>query len=317
LLAHPFLVILVGVLAGVLPGVFGFGGGWLLVPIVVLGLGVPWGFASGTVLCAILAGAGSGAVGQWISRRGEMRELDTPSEWTVTLTMVGAGLAGTVLGKAVLRDWLSGFRSAPVVLDVVLVVVLVGIVARLLHEVVSRRECGRALRPSRGRLAAVAAMTLVPGVLSGLIGIGGGILYVAILLFYLHWRADEARAASRLVVVGSALVGSGLYAWSGGVHFPTAVGMFVPAGIVGVACSAIRFSRTERRRRVFRLLAAVAAGIALALTAIDIFAPRPEAVAAAAGGAGAVALAVGAPVVWGALCGAVQGALTRRRRRRS
>ena len=39
--------------------------------------------------------------------------------------------------------------------------------------------------------------------------------------------------------------------------------------------------------------------------------------AAAAGGAGAVALAVGAPLVWGALCGAVQGALTRRGRRRS
>ena len=317
MLANPVYVVLVGVLAGVLPGVFGFGGGWLLVPIMVLCLGVPWGYASGTALCAILAGAGSGAVGQWISRRGEVRELDTPSEWTVTRTMVAAGLAGTVLGKVVVRDWLSGFASAPRILDAVLAVVLVGIAARLLYEALAGGERGRALRPGIRRLAAVAAMTLVPGVLSGLIGIGGGILYVPILLFYLHWRADEARAASRLVVVGSALVGSGLYAWSGGVHFATAAGMFVPAGIVGVACSALRFSHTERRRQLFRLLSAGAAMVALVLTVIDMFASRPETAVVPLGGAGAAALAVCAPLVWGVACGVVQSLLTRWGVRRS
>lgn len=317
MLANPILVVLVGVLAGVLPGVFGFGGGWLLVPIAVLGLGIPWEFASGTVLCAILAGSSGGMIGQWISRRGEMKELDTPSEWAVTQTMLSAALVGTVLGKVVVRDLVADLAVAPLVLDGVLAAVLWFIAWQLIHDVRSGRERPHPLRPSRRRLAAVAAMTLVPGIISGLIGIGGGILYVPILLFYLHWRADEARAASRLVVTGSALVGSALYGWSGGVHFWTAVGMFVPAGIVGVVTSTIQFSHTARRRRAFKLLAATAASVALVLTVVDMFAPCPDAAVEVCPGAVAAALAVGAPLAWGTVCGAAQGILTRRKRRRS
>ena len=317
MLAHPFLVILVGVLAGVLPGVFGFGGGWLLVPIVVLCLVVPWELASGTVLCAILAGASGGMVGQWISGRGEMRELDTPSEWAVTQTMLSAGVIGTLLGKVVVRDLLEPVASAPLILDGVLAAVLVVIAGRLLYEVRIGRLRPHPLRPTRRRLALVAALTLVPGVLSGLIGIGGGILYVPILLFVLHWRADEARAASRLVVTGSALAGSMLYGWSGGVHFATAAGMFVPAGIVGVLCSTLRFSHSERHRQRFKLLSAAAATVALVLAVVDMFSPRPEVTAAVAGGAALAALAVGAPLAWGVACGVVQGLLTRRNRRRN
>jgi len=309
--------VLVGVLAGVLPGVFGFGGGWLLVPVVVLCLGVPWEFASGTVLCAILAGAASGVVGEWIDRRGEMRELDTPSGWAVTQAMLAAVLIGTVLGKVAVRDWLSGHPSAPLILNGVLAAALLAIAGQLLYEVRAGLERPHPLAASAGRLAIVAAMTLVPGVLSGLIGIGGGIFYVPILLFYLHWRADEARAVSRLVVAGSALVGSALYGWSGGVHFATAAGMFVPAGVVGVACSAIRFSHTQRRQRTFKLLSAGVALVALALTVTDMFSSRPEVAATPAAGAAAAALALGAPLAWGVACGVVQGILTRRRPNRS
>jgi len=93
--------------------------------------------------------------------------------------------------------------------------------------------------------------------------------------------------------------------------------MFVPAGIVGVACSAMRFSHTEQRRQIFRLLSAGAAMIALVLTVIDMFAPRPETAVVPLGGAGAAALAMGAPLVWGAACGVVQGLLARRGVRRS
>lgn len=307
MLADPVWLVAVGVLAGALPGVFGFGGGWLLVPI-LLNLLRDGGdaYAPGIALCAILAGASSGVAGQILTGRGELKELDTPSERAVTVVMVAAGFVGTVIGKVLLRDWIASFASATLILDGVLVVVLLVIAGRLTYEAWAGYHRQAPRRPDAAYLAGLGLATLVPGALSGLMGIGGGILYVPILLFFLHWRTDEARAASRLVVVASALVGTGLYAWSGGVDFATAAAMFVPAGIVGVATSGIRFSHSAQRRRSFRLLTGALALLALGLTIRHMLLGATLALPQGPGGAGAVALATGIPLAWGAVCGVGQ-----------
>jgi uncharacterized membrane protein YfcA len=57
------LAVLGGAAIGVLRGVFGFGGGTLLVPFMVMALGVPEHEAVGTSLMALLPGAIAGAIG--------------------------------------------------------------------------------------------------------------------------------------------------------------------------------------------------------------------------------------------------------------
>jgi len=306
LLAHPALVIFVGILAGVVPGLFGGGGGWLLVPMVVLWLGVPWGLASGTVLCACLSGVAGGVVGVALAGRAH-REIDTPGEWRVTLSMTGAGVVGAVLGKAVLRNWLASFEHTGVILDGVLIVVLIVIALRLFYEVMAGFDPGLPKHPARRHLALIVFMSLVPGVLSGLIGIGGGILYVPILICILHWRPDEAREAARICVLASSIVAAALYGRTGGVHFPTAAGMFLPAGIAGVITSSVRFGHSANRRRAFKAMAGSMALLAIGLTAMHMVQERPDASGIRGGtGLGMALLVVAAPVGWGTLCALVQ-----------
>jgi len=315
MLTHPLIVALLGVLAGLIPGLLGGGGGWLLVPILVLLIGPQgWAYASGTVLCAYLSGVAAGVVGVALAGPQASR-VHTPGQRHVTVVMTVAALAGTILGKAVIRDRLDRSASAGTILDAILIVALVAIAWRMLYEVYSARfQEGTPLRPRAGHLVAVALVSLVPGALSGLIGIGGGILYVPILLAVLRWRPDEARNASRICVFVSSIAGATLYALSGGVHLATAAGMFIPAGIVGVVCSAVRFGHSDRRRRFFKLLATGMVALAIALTAVHLLTGNGKAVPPSASGPLILLLALYMPVSWGVLCAVGRHLLVRRLR---
>jgi uncharacterized membrane protein YfcA len=304
-------VVLVGILAGIVPGLFGGGGGWLLVPLMVLCLGVPWGFASGTVLCAFLSGVTAGVVSVAMAGRAG-RQVHTPGEDRVTVVMTAAGVVGAILGKAVLRDWLDGFDWATTVLDSILIAALLVIAGRLFYEVAVGFEPERPKKPRRRHLVMIGLVSLVPGMLSGLIGIGGGILYVPILLCVLHWRPDEARNAARICVLASSVVAVVLYAMSGGVHFPTAAGMFIPAGIAGVVTSSVKFSDSEKRRRVFKVLAGSMASLAIVLTVIHMMRGSEPRVEPGKGSLAMAALVVLVPSAWGVLCAQAQRAIVKR-----
>jgi uncharacterized membrane protein YfcA len=309
---------LVGVLAGVLPGVFGFGGGWLLLPILTFVLGVPWSFASGMVLCAILAGAASGVV----NRLGKEYKEPMPSEKRVRLIVVTAAALGTVIGKTCLRDWLSGSSSAPLMLDGILGFALLGVAARYFFAALTGMPDGKAAEP-RILLVWVGMATLIPGVLSGLTGIGGGVFYVPILLGMLHWNKDNARDVSRMAVLWSALIGTALYAGRGGVPLTYAAYMFVPSALVGAMTSTIKFDRpdsdgestrgyrTKQTSMWFERLAGTLALVALALTALHAICGSDGACPPVGGGPAKAALAAGVPLAWGISCGLVQRVWTR------
>ena len=91
------IAILVGGLAGVLAGMFGVGGGFLFVPL-LLGLGLEQHQATGTSLLAILPTV---AVGTWRQQRyGNVR-------WTPSIALGVAGIAGVVAG-GLLAESLGG-----------------------------------------------------------------------------------------------------------------------------------------------------------------------------------------------------------------
>lgn len=84
------VVIAGGAAVGLLTGVLGVGGGFLVVPALVLLVGVPMSQAVGTSLLVIAANSFAGLAGH----------IDTPGfNLTLTLTFVAAGLAGTFAGS--------------------------------------------------------------------------------------------------------------------------------------------------------------------------------------------------------------------------
>lgn len=88
------VVVAAGAAAGALTGVFGVGGGFLIVPALVLVLGLPMKQAVGTSLLVIAANASAALGGYWI--RGD---VDLP----IALVLAVGAAAGVVFGSQVTR----------------------------------------------------------------------------------------------------------------------------------------------------------------------------------------------------------------------
>ncbi len=96
--SHVTIAIAIGLVAGVLAGLFGVGGGILFVPALTIVLGLEQHHAQGTSLLAILPTV---AVGAWRQHRyGNVR-------WKASLVLGLAGIAGVVAG-GFLAESLSG-----------------------------------------------------------------------------------------------------------------------------------------------------------------------------------------------------------------
>lgn len=182
----------VGAGAGVVSGLFGVGGGIVLVPYLVLVRG--WGQkqAQATSLVMVAMAATAGLVQYAIA--GQV-------VWPAAAAVLLGGLFGAVLGSALvarLHTW---------VLQVAFAVLL--LIAAL--RMVTASTAGGAGTPpdlDPGVFAAYAASGLAMGVLSALFGIGGGILLVPLLVTVFGYDVRLAAGTSLAVMGLIALVGA-------------------------------------------------------------------------------------------------------------
>ena len=75
------------------------------------------------------------------------------------------------------------------------------------------------------------------GVLSGLLGVGGGIFLVPILTSYFAVDQHMAHGTSLAVVVPTAIMGAGVYSYYGAMNFTLAAQLAV-GGVIGAAVGA-------------------------------------------------------------------------------
>ncbi|HSK92190.1 MAG TPA: TSUP family transporter, partial [Euzebyales bacterium] len=85
-------VVIAGVTVGVLTGLFGVGGGFVIVPVLVLVLGIAMRDAVGTSLAVIALSAGTALAARMLGG-GDI-------DWSVAVPFTAAGLAGVVIGTA-------------------------------------------------------------------------------------------------------------------------------------------------------------------------------------------------------------------------
>jgi uncharacterized membrane protein YfcA len=184
-------LVAVGVAAGFLSGLFGVGGGVLMVPGLVLVLGMGQRLAHGTSLAAIVPIAVAGLAGYALA--GEV-------DWPAALFLaVGAAGVGAPVGTHLLH-------ALPTrVLALAFAVLLVATAARLL--------AGEGEAAGRGDLTVGAALGLVAvgvlaGTLSGLLGVGGGVAMIPALVLLLGVPAAMAKGSSLAVILPTAMVGT-------------------------------------------------------------------------------------------------------------
>ena len=201
-------IVLVGVLGGFLAGVFGVGGGIVMVPLLVLLLGLDQRTAAVTSLLAIIPISVLGALGY---------ATGGAVDW----------VAGVVIGVGSIVGGQIGVRLLP---RIPIPVLQVGFAAILLYSAyrLLLPETLAAEGPS-GRWWLLVVVGLVAGVLAGLLGIGGGIVVIPGLVLLAGVDMDTARGTSLLVVLITALTASITTVRSGQAN--TAVGLW--AGLAG------------------------------------------------------------------------------------
>jgi uncharacterized membrane protein YfcA len=111
--------------------------------------------------------------------------------------------------------------------------------------------------------APAAGMGLVAGILSGLLGVGGGIIIVPLLVVLVHLSQHQAHATSLAAIVPIGAVGALTFALDGEVDLEVA-GLLALGALVGAPLGARIMSRTEERplKIMFGLLM-IAVGVQL------------------------------------------------------
>lgn len=180
----------VGLVAGFLSGLFGVGGGILIVPALVLVLHFDQRLAHGTSLAAVLPIAISSVVSY--ATAGEI-------DWAVALFLAIGAVSGAVAGTYFLH------RLPHDVLAAVFVVVLVATALRLIFD--------HSDATGRGDMTVLMALLLVvagfvAGVLAGLLGVGGGIIMVPIMVVAVGLPAALAKGTSLAVIIPTSIMGT-------------------------------------------------------------------------------------------------------------
>lgn len=205
--------IAVGVIAGFLAGLFGVGGGILMVPVLVMLMRMDQRLAHGTSLAAVVPIAVSSTLSYAISG-----EVDWPVVACLAVGAVGGAVVGTHL-LGFLPQKVLGWSFA------------VLLFATALRMVFDQADAAGRVALSPWGIAALVLTGLASGVIAGLLGVGGGIVMVPVMIVGFDMSAALAKGSSLAVIVPTAIMGTWRNAKKGNVDLPVAI----VAGLAGVA----------------------------------------------------------------------------------
>jgi uncharacterized protein len=205
--------IAIGVVAGLMSGLFGVGGGILIVPALVLTAGYDQRLAHGTSLASVLPIASSGLVGF---------AVHDSVDWVASLLLV----VGSVLGAMI------GTRLLHVLSLRILAISFSGLLLLTAGRMLMSTPDGLG-RPGLtvGIAFGLAFLGLASGILAGLLGVGGGIIMVPGMVLLFGMPAAVAKGTSLAVIIPTALTATRRNVRIGNADIPVAVAI----GLAGVA----------------------------------------------------------------------------------
>lgn len=258
------LFALFGMAVGTYGTLIGAGGGFIIVPVLLLFLGWSHVEAVGTSLLVVTANAASGSFAYWRQRR-----IDLQTGWQFAL----ATLPGAILGSFVV-DLLSG-RIFNLIFGILLVIVSIYLMLRPEKRsdgrILTERPAGRAgwgwtvrhLVDSRGTVFDYGfskpwglVLSFFVGFMSSILGIGGGIIHVPALITLFGFPAHIATATSHFILAISAATGTVSHLSLGHVRLPPGIAMALGA-LVGAQIGGALSHRVQGRWIVRGLAAAL------------------------------------------------------------
>ncbi len=208
------LVLLIGLIAGLIGSMLGIGGGFLIVPLLVLALGIPMHLAASISLSSITMTSLSSTT---------VYARENMVDFKLGLLLEATTALGAILGSYI-----------ALTLDEKVLKILFGIVLSYAayRMIVSRRVDTAGTSISRPRLAAGLLASVGAGAISGMLGIGGGTIKVPLMVLILGVPTKTAIATSAFMVGITASTAAIVY-WSQGIYQPILVSILIIGIFVG------------------------------------------------------------------------------------
>jgi uncharacterized membrane protein YfcA len=259
-----------GLVVGVYGTMVGAGGGFLIVPVLLLVWHLPPALAAGTSLTVVFFNATAGSFSY--AKQGR---VDYKSGILLALPTLPGSVAGAFLAK-----YFSGRAF-----DLVFAVLLMLVAGLLLWKPVGQGEGGgdrpvtsnpawwrmeRSLTDKSGHqyhyqynLMYGLVLSFFVGFLSSILGIGGGIIHVPALIHLLGFPSHLAAATSHFILAISSLVGAGTHVAIGDVLFGPAALMGI--GVIYGAQIGARVAKQAKGAVTVRLLSIALIAVAIRL----------------------------------------------------
>lgn len=242
------LSLILGLLVGAFGTFIGAGGGFLLVPVLLLGYHFAPADAVGTSLSLVFLNALSGTTAYLRQRR-----VDLSLGWKFAAATIPGAIGGAYLTRALSSRLFS--LSFGTLLLVIAALLFSGKSARP-----SRRARARAIVDLGGESHFYAVdvwkgvlISFLVGLVSSIFGIGGGIIHVPFLIVVLGLPVHIATATSHFVLSISTLVGAATFLALG--HVDLSLTALIGAGILVGAQIGARVSTRARPEMIRRILA--------------------------------------------------------------
>lgn len=240
---------LIALAAGTLTGLFGVGGGFLVTPMLNVLLGLPMPIAVGTGIMNIL---GVSTAGLYWRRKSNL------ADYKLAVVLFGGNATGVFMGASTLDSLqargLITLGGSPIpVADLytlfVLMLLLLAIFAWMFLET-KRRTPGPTIRVGlfarlrippyaefpglespRLSIPVLAYFALFAGFLTGLLGVGGGIILLPALVYLVGMRTHRAIVTSLFMVWLTSFMATITHAYLGNVNWPVLMVLLVGGSI--------------------------------------------------------------------------------------
>lgn len=231
--AMMILLVVIGLVAGLLGGWIGTGGCSVMLPVLHFWLGFPASIAVGTTLFAVIFTAISGGYGHF-----KQKNLDK----RVALWMGGAGIIGVIIGS-----WLFTFLSSKsALLGCIIGIVFLWPSFRMIWEGILGYK-NKKSSPSattlpqnqsiKGKPAPLSVFGGIVGVLTGIVGLGGGYALVPGLIYLFGAPVYITMGTSLAIMVPLAIVGGSIKLAQGYVFIAAAL-LLATGTIIGAQIGA-------------------------------------------------------------------------------
>lgn len=213
-LASVMETLVIGALGGLAGGLFGTGGGIIVIPLLTIVFGSdPNAFQAASLISAIFVSAGA------IPRHVRAKAI----HWRFAMHAAAASLVTVMLGV-----WLSNAITNPIVIERIFAVFLAYVAAFEAWKIMQARRAAGAVRPDEADHPSAAAPSPaepaqdariepqagiiggIMGIMAGLLGLGGGVVAVPLIRGLTRFPLRDAIATSSAMIIVTVVVAAAL-----------------------------------------------------------------------------------------------------------